>query len=162
MTTATIQVRAISVKNGVRNGNSWQRTSLQDRRGAWYATFDSSKTKGINKGDFVDLEYTEGKIVGSFDITRVIGIKASTSSQQKTAEKLVEPGSNYQIVMDSALEKAIEEKISKRLRRAKECVDRELPEAREYSDYYAIVSECLHQFYGEEASLAIAKSRERR
>ena len=80
----------------------------------------------------------------------------------KPKEEKKEPGSSFQIVMDSALEKAIEEKISRRLRRAKECVDRELPEAKEYSDYYAIVSECLHQFYGEEAALAIAKSRERR
>ena len=58
-------------------------------------------------------------------------------------------------------EAAIGLKVAARLKRAREMVDKQFPDAKGYSDYMAMVAEIAHQLFAEAASMSIQSAKER-
>lgn len=71
------------------------------------------------------------------------------------------PGAKFTLMIDKAMEEAIDERARRRLRRARQIVDSEFKDA-DYSLYAPLLGAVYASLYGEEASIRIEKSRERR
>ena len=61
----------------------------------------------------------------------------------------------------SPADEAIGTRVQLRLKRAREIVDKEFPDAKGYSDYMSMVAEIAHQLFAEAASLSIQSAKER-
>ena len=140
-----------------KSGKPYLLTKLLGNDSNYYVTF-SQDLKAAKEGQVAVLEF-EPKGEGKNEIKKVISLSDANpplTPQPRQAKE--DSGSSTWSPADEA---AIGLKVAARLRRAREMVDKEFPDAKGYSDYMSMVAEIAHQLFAEAASLSIQSAKER-
>ena len=153
----------ITIKRIYRNegktkaGKPYLLTKLLGDDSNYYVTF-SQDLKDAKQGQIAVLEF-EPKGEGKNEIKKVLSLSDANppfTPQPRQAKE--DSGSSTWSPADEA---AIGLKVAARLRRAREMVDKEFPDAKGYSDYMSMVAEIAHQLFAEAASMSIQSAKER-
>ena len=155
METKIIIKRIYRNEGKTKSGKPYLLTKLLGNDSNYYVTF-SQDLKDAKEGQIAMLEF-EPKGSGKNEIKKVLSLSdAHPSPQPRQAKE--DSGSSTWSPADEA---AIGLKVAARLRRAREMVDKEFPDAKGYSDYMSMVAEIAHQLFAEAASLSIQSAKER-
>jgi hypothetical protein len=141
-----------------RSGKPYLLTKLLGTDSNYYVTF-SQDLKDAKEGQIAVLEF-EPKSAGHNEIKKVLSLYDANpplSPQQRQTKE----DSGGRPTWSPADDAAIGIRVQARLKRAREMVDKEFPDAKGYSDYMNMVAEIAHQLFAESASQSIQQAKER-
>ena len=137
-----------------KSGKPYQLTKILGNDSNYYVTF-SQDLKAAKEGQIAVLEF-EPNGEGKNEIKKVLSL--TNANPPIPQPRQTNTGSSDWSPADEA---AIGLKVAARLRRARDMVDKEFPDAKGYSDYMGMVAEIAHQLFAEAASLSIQSAKER-